>query len=316
MTQGFSSLRQWKRRLFNEVRLSMPRESEMNVLVPKVSVIIPCRDDTYIAATLESLAMQKAAPPFEVLVVDGYEHDLALRLESWTQRLKLRVVKARAGRTAGAQRNTGVGATSASLLLFVDADDTVGDGYVRAMTDALKSHDLVCSRVDLLTLNPGVRARGISLPQETGVATGMSFLPYAQGGSLGIRRPLFEDIGGFDPVLRQYEDVDLCWRVQLAGGEPPAFVSEAELHYRLERNLIKRCRKAVAFGRSQAALYARHRQSGMPREPVRDALIAWGSLPLRLYRQIVHHSTRHVLQQAAVRAGRLWGSVRYRVPYF
>ena len=38
---------------------------------PLVSVIVPCIDDTYLVDTLEALASQQAAPPFEVLVVNG-----------------------------------------------------------------------------------------------------------------------------------------------------------------------------------------------------------------------------------------------------
>jgi glycosyltransferase involved in cell wall biosynthesis len=283
---------------------------------PEVSVIIPCKDDTYLAATLDSLALQRAAPSFEVVVVDGFERDLARRLAPWTNRLTLRVVRP-TGQTAGAQRNSGARASTAPRLLFVDADDTVDGSYVRAMTSALGSHDFVCSRVDVLRLNPDAHARGISLPQETGVATGMSFLPYAAGGTIGIARRLFEEIGGFDPspMIRPYEDADLCWRIQLAGGDPPTFVRGAELHYRLERDPMKRFRKAVTFGMGQAALYARHRHSGMPRESIRDALSAWVTLPLRLYRQVVQRSTQHVLQQATVRAGRLVGSIRFRVLY-
>ena len=63
----------------------------------------------------------------------------------------------------------------------------------------------------------------------------MAFLPFAGAGTLGIRRSLFQDIGGFDPMLRCYEAADLCWRIQLAGNGPPVFVSEARLHHRLER---------------------------------------------------------------------------------
>lgn len=113
------------------------------------------------------------------------------------------------------------------------------------MANALESHDLVCSGVDLSLLNPGVRARTHS--QERGLITSMAFLPFAGAGTLGIRRRLFQDVGGFDPVLRCYEEADLCWRIQLAGDGPPVFVSEARLHYRLKRGRIKQWWKAVAL---------------------------------------------------------------------
>ncbi len=281
---------------------------------PILSVIIPCIDDTYLAETLKSLAMQSAAPPFEVIVVDGHHGDLGTRLEEWRNRLQLEVVNARGGLSAGDQRNRGVAVSRGSLLLFVDADDVVGKGYVRAMADALQTDELVCSRVDLSLLNPGAGARTHS--QGRGLLTGgMSFLPFAGAGTLGIRRSLFQDVGGFDAPLRCYEEADLCWRIQLAGGGPPVFASEARLHYRLKGGRIQRWRKAVAFGQTQALLYARYRRSGMPRESLRDAIVTWCRLPWRLYRGVSGHFAQSVLRDAAVRVGRLQGSLRYRVPY-
>lgn len=284
------------------------------VHAPLVSVIIPCVDDTHVAATLKSVATQRAAPPFEVVVVNGHDSDLGRRLEVWGQRMQLQVLGASGGPTGGGQRNKGAAASRGSLLLFVDADDVVGEGYVRAMADALESHDLVCSRVDLSLLNPGIGARTHS--QERGLLTGgMSFLPFAGAGTLGIRRSLFEEVGGFDALLRCYEEADLCWRIQLAGGGPPAFVADARLHYRLKGGRIQQWRKAVAFGQTQAFLYARYRRVGMPRQSMRDAIAEWGCLPSRLYRGVSGHFAPSVLREAGVRIGRLRGSVLYRVLY-
>lgn len=82
---------------------------------PLVSVIIPCIDDTFVVATLKSLATQQAAPAFEVLVVDGGHSDLGRQLEGWRERLQLQVVKAPGGHTAGDQRNRGAAASRGFL---------------------------------------------------------------------------------------------------------------------------------------------------------------------------------------------------------
>ena len=78
---------------------------------------------------------------------------------------------------------------------------------------------------------------------------------------------------------------------------------------------IRQWRKAVASGQAQAFLYERYRRSGMPRESLSDALLEWCSLPWRLYRGFVGHSTSTVLRDVATRIGRLQGSLRYHVPY-
>jgi GT2 family glycosyltransferase len=277
-----------------------------------VSVIIPCNDDTHLAETLDSLASQDGPPPFEVVLVDGLGHDLASRLEPWVQQLSLRIIPSQRGRTAGAQRNIGVAASHAALLLFVDADDVVSSGYVRTMAEGLASNGIVCSRVDMSTLNPWLR----SVTDRTGPITAMGFLPFAGAGTLGIRRSLFEEVRGFDTSLARYEEADLCWRIQLAGGEAPAFVPDAVLHYRRPRGALKRLHTAFSYGHAQASLYARFRHRGMPRASLRRAMVVWITFPWRLLRGSVNRSATPVVRQAAMRLGRVWGSLRHGVRYF
>ncbi len=110
------------------------------------------------------------------------------------------------------------------------------------------SHAFVCSRIDRALLNPKSAAR--THPQRTGLITGeMTFLPFAGAGILGIRRSLFEEIVGFDWSISSNEEADLCWRLQLAGHQPPVFVPDATLHCRLEQRRTKRWRKTLVFGR-------------------------------------------------------------------
>ncbi len=283
---------------------------------PRVSVIIPCGpDDSHLAATLESLAVQESPPPFEVVIVDASGKDLESRLHSWRDRLELRVVRAKEGAPAPANRNAGVAASRGPFLLFVDADDTVNGTYVRAMARALASHELVCSSVDMELLNPW--NPGGTHPQRAGLITAeMSFLPFAGAGTLGIRRSLFEEIGGWDPSLRFYPEADLCWRIQRAGHEPPALVPDATLHYRLDPTRRGGWRRTVGLGRTQPLLYRRYRRAGMPREPFLDVVRAWSSLVWGLLRRAIGRPTPKGLGfQAAIRIGRLQGSLRYRVPY-
>ena len=282
---------------------------------PQVSVVIPCRDDTYLPATLASLAAQNQAPSFEVIVVDDSGHDPALGVDRFRDSLNLRVVAARDAATDGENCNAGVTAARGDLVLFVDADDTVNDEYVRAMVDALRLHPCVCSRVDVVSLNPW-NPRGTH-PQQTGlVTTDMGFLPFAGAGTLGIRRALFEEIGGFDPSLRQYKDADFCWRLQLAGHKAPFLVETAELHYRLEARNVIRLRKAAARGMAEAYLYRRYRHAGMPRQTFGQAAAAWRSLVWGLLRTLPARRGEGLGWDLATRAGRLVGSLRYRVWYF
>ena len=291
-----------------------PEALASTTAAPVVSVVVPCQDDTYLAETIESLVGQ-IARPFEVVLVDASGRDLPRRLQSWRDRLDLRFVKGAPEAFAGEHRNRGVRACRGSLVLFVDADDVVGEGYIAAMHEALELHELVCSRVDVERLNPW--NAGGTHPQQTGVIeSDMHFLPFAGAGTLGIHRSLFEGMGGFDASLRCYEEADLCWRVRLAGHRPPAFIRDAVLHYRLAPARGNRWKKAVTFGAVEALLYRRFRKVGMPRDSVRDAVAAWFGLVRRLLRSLKGSDERGLAWQTGVRIGRLGGSIRYGVPYF
>jgi glycosyltransferase involved in cell wall biosynthesis len=279
-----------------------------------LAVIIPCRDDRHLPATLDSLGAQESSPPFEVIVVDASGEELVDTLEVWRNRLDIRVVRGAWGATPGANRNTGVAASNASLLLFIDADDVVNGSYVRSMAEALQSHPVVCSTVEMNQLNPW--NPGGTHPQQTGLIKGeFSFLPFAGAGTMGIRRSLFEEIGGFDALLRRYQEADLCWRIQLSGHAPPALVRTATLHYRLQRDPAKRLWRVAAQGRGQALLYRRFRHAGMPRQTFSDVVDAWVTIVSGLVGRATRRSTESIGYPAAIRIGRLLGSVRYRVVY-
>jgi glycosyltransferase involved in cell wall biosynthesis len=289
-------------------------EADNAARLATVTVIIPCRDATHLHEAMDSLARQQGTE-FDVIVVDGSsEGDISSRLEAWRDRLELRVVTGARGAPAGAQRNRGVGASRGRFLIFVDADDVVAEGYVRAMAETLRSHEFVCCSTDVQKLNPW-NPEG-TVPQRHGLnRSEMRFLPFAGAGTLGIRRSLFEWVGGFDPSLDCYEEADLCWRLQLAGHDPPTFVAGAVLHIRLEADRAKRWRKAVLFGRTQALLYRRYRSRGMPRESISAAAAAWIGLLQRWVRRLTGQAERGLAWETSLRFGRLQGSFRHRVAF-
>lgn len=298
-----------------EKEASPPLAEQTGASTPRVSVVIPCNDDTHLPATLASLAGQKDAPRFEVVLVNACGSDLRTGPEPRGEPLDLRVVEAEKNASASANRNAGAAASLGTFLLFLDADDTVNDMYVREMAEALESQELVCSSVDMLLLNPW--NPGGTHPQQTGLITEeMSFLPFAGAGTLGIRRSLFDAIGGWDTSLDFYPEAELCWRIQLAGHGLPAFVPDATLHYRLDPTPHGRWRRALGLGRTQPLLYRRFRRAGMRREPLWEAVRAWLALGRDLARVTRGRRTEGVRWRAAIRIGRLQGSIRYRVPYF
>lgn len=185
------------------------------------SVIIAAynAEDT-LGAQLEALSRERLDQPFEVLVCDNGSTDGTAAL---VQQLaasvlpELRLIDASARRGPGAARNIGAEHAVGEVLLFCDADDLIAPGWLQALSSAAAEADLVAGALEGRALNSSHRA---AVAWEVSSEITMPWWPrYPAGASsnLAVRAEVFRAIGGFDESLRTGEDIDLCWRVQIAG---------------------------------------------------------------------------------------------------
>ncbi|MFB8146052.1 glycosyltransferase [Microbacterium sp. NPDC056003] len=186
--------------------------------VPAVSVIIPAYNaSATIGRQLAALSRQRVDAAWEVIVSDNGSTDRTADIaREWADRLPLRVVDASERRGPAAARNAGADAARAPLFAFCDADDEVTDEWLAHLLRALAEAEVVvaCARVESPYSTP-------ERPLYDLVTTlRMPFLPELAFGSssrLALRAGAFAAVGGFDESLRTGEDVDLSWRLQLAG---------------------------------------------------------------------------------------------------
>ena len=236
-----------------------------------LSVVIACKNEAeHVGMMLASLARQTWDGSWEIVVADNGSTDATRAVvESYTDSLpRLLVVDASARPGYAYARNLGVERASGSTIVFVDGDDAVGEGYVEAMAAALDTAELVCARIGFELFNPPwlLDAWPTRWQQDHPLDV-FGFLPFAGSGTLGIRRALFEGIGGFaltNVKPSQFEEADLCWRIQLAGHPGPTFVTSAVLHYRLPATLRGLYRRGRNYARGQLLLYDRYAEHGMP----------------------------------------------------
>jgi glycosyltransferase involved in cell wall biosynthesis len=284
-----------------------------------VSVVIPARNAAlFLPEQLAALARQDGAGPFEVIVADNGSSDETPTVAlSFADRLPgLRVVDAADRPGSAHARNVGVASSHGRFLVFADADDVVDGRYVGAMAEGLRRHAAVAARIDWTMLNTGGTARGLPTDQGAGVSGGFfGWLPFAFGGAFGIRRATFEMVGGFDATVARADDVELCWRLGLAG-VPLTFLPDAVVHYRLRPGVRTTYRQGRANGRDAPRLYARYRAEGMPRHSGRAATRFW----LGPLRACARCRTRQDAITCAgligLRVGIVEGSIRHRVLYF
>lgn len=207
---------------------------------------------------LDALAAQDTAFDWEVVVCDNGSTDGTVALvTSWQQRMpQLRLVDASARQGAGAARNIGAERANGAALVFCDADDAVTSGWLSAMHRALSTSPAAAGgrRYDLLNTAPHGPFDWTDPLFTTPVLPG---LPAGSSSNLGIRRDVFAEMGGFDETLRVGEDLDLCWRIQLAGHElAPA--PDAIVQIRRREGLRAVFRQSYAYGVADRVLEHRY----------------------------------------------------------
>ena len=277
-----------------------------------VSVIMPVRNGMpHLAEQLAALARQTYRGRWEVLISDnGSTDDSAAAIEAAAGQVVVRVIDSSDAPGAAGARAEAARLAAGRLLLFVDADDVAADDWVERMAAALDEYDAVGGHIDDESLNTGSVAtwRPPLTPGELPRPFGL--LPHALAGNCGLRRAVYEQIGGFDPSFSYAaEETDLFWRVQLAGytlGYAPDAVVACR-HRGDMRSMLRQWRK---YGRGRARLVARYQGLGLlPTETWRDAVATAGWLALHSVDCLRGQARRACyLRVAAHVAGQVQGS--------
>ena len=282
-----------------------------------LTVILAARDAEHeVPVMLGSLAEQSFPGTWEVIVADNGSRDgTAAAARSFSDRLPgLRVVSVpHPPRKAGAL-NAALQVARGRAIVTVDADDLLAPGYLEAMARALEDHDLVGGRLDVEVLNPPhVRERRRPMQQD-GLETLLRFAPVVVGAAMGVRADALRAVDGFDPELRRLSDMDLSWRMHLAGARL-GFAPDAVVHYRYRGGLREIFEQERAYGEGEVALYAKHRAAGVPRRRLRSTAAAWVRMLLAVPSARTPAGRARLVTQAGANLGRLRGSLRHRVFY-
>lgn len=188
---------------------------------PRVSVIIPVHNDRErLARCLDALDAQRAAPAFEVVVVDnGSSDDPAQALAGRGAHVRM-VGESTAGSYAA--RNTALKLVHGSILAFTDADcvpfpDWLAQG-VKAL-DADPTLDLVAGRIELFPADPSHRTVAETYEAVYGFQQEeyVRDRHYGATANLFARRGVVDRIGPFDARLKSGGDKEWGQRAHAAG---------------------------------------------------------------------------------------------------
>ncbi|TMC50445.1 MAG: glycosyltransferase [Chloroflexi bacterium] len=283
-----------------------------------ISVILAMRDSTQaIDAQLKALARQTYRGCWELVVVDNGSTEKSCAIAAtWQARIpNMRLINGPSHPLGpGAAKNLGARHARGDTLVFCDHDDVVRDGWLEAMAETMMSADLAGGGVEYGTLNPPGSA-----PVDGGTLVGLpvalSFMPFTIGANMAVSRRAFDHVGGFREE-RPWGgvDVDLAWRLQLAGYRIN-FVPHAIIDKRARHRTIDLWRQHANWGRCCVDLYRRYQHAGMRRRSMIRVAASYARLIVWLPRCLTANGRRRWVRDAAVRWGCLVESGRSRTLY-
>ncbi|MCW3048406.1 MAG: glycosyltransferase [Solirubrobacterales bacterium] len=200
------------------------------------AIIVPTRGRTeYLRVALASIVPQAAARGAEVLVVlDGPDEP------SRTVALAggARVLQHEAPRGLNAARNTGIDATGADLLVFVDDDVEVRPGWLDALVGAAEElgeeYGVFTGPIHARFEDHPLRLCGREGPPVTALDLGRADTDadHAWGANMTLRRSALARAGRFDEARELYGD-EQEWQARLrAAGGRMRYVAAAALDHR------------------------------------------------------------------------------------
>lgn len=184
-----------------------------------IAVVIPVYDGAQTLAECLAALRPALGPDDELVVVDDGSTDGSAGV---ADAAGARVIRQPANRGQAAARNVGVDATTAAVLLFVDADVVVAPDAVERIRRTLATRPEIAAvfgSYDDAPRAPGIVSRYRNLlhhwVHQRGAAEAFSFW----AGCGAVRRAAFAAVGGFDerPWRHAIEDIDLGYRLRACG---------------------------------------------------------------------------------------------------
>ena len=281
----------------------------------KLSLIIAVYNaEETLGEQLDALAAEDWSGQWEVILSDNGSTDRSMDIaRSYEGQIaNLRLIDSSDQRGAAHARDKAVQLAVGETVAFVDADDVIGKGWVRAMAEASETHDFMASRFDYQKLRVRPEQAYCGGTQLDGIQHmwWAPFYPHAGACGLAVKKSLYEAVGGFDPDWHALEDTDLCIRLHQHGVRL-RFVPDALMCIRARSNYKGIFRQAKCWGQYNARLYKQYRlkDQKLP-QPIRhfcrDAYKA-------LKRYIRGPVNARVIYQLGWHFGLLKGSLLYRV---
>lgn len=181
---------------------------------PLVSVVIPNYNYENSIGLCIDAALQQTYSPLEVIVVDDHSTDDSLRI---ARRRDVTVLRTPRNSGVAVARNTGAAAARGEILFFVDSDVALRPDAVEKAVDELLAHPEYGAVCGIYEDEPLIRD---SVVEECRILQAycwrmdsLGTVSFLFSSLTAIPRKVFQEVGPFNPRLRQTEEVDYGQRM-------------------------------------------------------------------------------------------------------
>ena len=226
---------------------------------PKVSIVVASYNaDRTLNTCLDSLENLNYFD-YEIILVDDGSTDTTPQIAE--RHPRVRYLRHNQNRGLSAARNTGIAAARGAIIAFTDADCRADEDWLYYLVGELLNSDFAA-----------MGGPNLLPPEDSAVAAAVMVSPggpahvmlddrqaeHIPGCNMAFHAWALAEIGGFDPFFTKAgDDVDICWRLQQAGGKigfcPAAFV----WHYR-RATAAAYLKQQRGYGEAEAMLVRKH----------------------------------------------------------
>ncbi|MGM7700954.1 glycosyltransferase family 2 protein [Pseudalkalibacillus sp. Hm43] len=202
----------------------------MNTANPKVSIIIPFYNCSYVHHAINS-ALRQTYQPLEIIVVDDGSTLNQHLITPFKSRIKY--IYKKNGGTATAL-NRGIQESSGDLIAWLSSDDVFLRNKLRKQVDFMKKTgaDMVYSNFNLINERSIITRRnaGLYLERRLDFLKMLTTSCPINGNTVLFKKSLIDEVGLFDESLKYTQDYDM-W-IRMACKTHIKMLNEALINYR------------------------------------------------------------------------------------
>jgi glycosyltransferase involved in cell wall biosynthesis len=221
-----------------------------------ISVVIPCynTEPAFLSEAIDSVKKYNGRFSYEIIIVDdgsSSEQTKTFLLAIHDEAIK---IIHQTNKGPAVARNNGVQKADSEFILFLDSDDRLKSGYIDEGICALKENKnagVVYANAD--AFGDSSRSNFTARPFDITELLVQNYIPM----TAVMRRKAWEDAGGIDENLIQYEDWEFWIRVFKAGWQF-IFIDKPLFEYRIRKSSLMGQSGEDNFRTALACIYKKH----------------------------------------------------------